>query len=229
MPTSREDLNARLDRLRGITDEVEIDMVDGRFAAPATWPYSHPDASIFEGDDPFPELNHFKFIVDLMVEEPEPAIEQWVRAGASRITVHAETTHRLPDIIRNFQVKYGHDKGFATGLLSFGLAINIGTDTSLIEPYLDRCDYVQFMSIARIGKQGEPFDERVLPKIHAFHRKYPDMPIQADGGVSRATAQRLIDVGASRFIVGSALWNAPDMKAEMQEFSDIAETHGLYS
>ncbi|MEA2701864.1 MAG: ribulose-phosphate 3-epimerase [Candidatus Parcubacteria bacterium] len=229
LPTSREDLDARLNRLHGITERVQIDVVDGRFVTPASWPYAQKVDVQKLTEDSLPELGSFRFEIDLMAEEPEKSIGPWIRAGATRITVHAETTRRLPDLIRDFQVTYGHDKGFAPGLIAFGLAINLATDTSLIEPYLDQCDYVQFMGIARIGKQGEPFAPAVLPKIHAFHRKYPDMLIQVDGGVSRETAPRLLAAGASRLIVGSDLWNAPNLGREMKELCDIAETRGLYT
>jgi ribulose-phosphate 3-epimerase len=229
LPTSHADLDHKLARLSGITDNVQIDVVDGRFVTPASWPYASGKGSELADDDPLPELGPFRFEIDLMVEEPEAAIGRWVRAGATRITVHAETTHRLTDLITDFQVKYGHDKGFAPELLSFGLAVNIATDTSLIEPYLDQCDYVQFMGIARIGKQGEPFDMKVIPKIHAFHRKYPDMPIQVDGGVTLDTAPRLLEAGAARLVVGSAIWRASDLRKEIGTFSELAQTRGLYT
>jgi len=230
LPKSREDLDEKLARLSGIASEVQIDIVDGRFVSSASWPYLHEEKEerpVLNGE--LHELGPFKFEIDLMIEEPEKEIGRWVRAGATRITVHAETTHKLPEVIRDFQVKYGHDKGFAPGLLSLGLAINIATDTSFIEPFLDQCDYVQFMGIARIGKQGEPFDARVIPKIHAFHRKHPDMTIQIDGGVSRDSAAKLIGAGASRLVIGSALWNAPDLKEEMDAFCNLVQTRGLYT
>jgi ribulose-phosphate 3-epimerase len=229
LPTSRKDLDDHLLRLHGVTDRVQIDVVDGRFVAPASWPYAqHEDVQKLV-EESLPELGSFRFEIDLMVEEPEKAIGSWIRAGATRITVHAETTRNLTALIQNFQVTYGHDKDFAPGLIAFGLAINLATDTSLIEPYLDQCDYVQFMGIARIGKQGEPFAPEVIQKIHDFHRKHPDMPIQVDGGVSRANAQRLVEAGTSRLVVGSDLWNAPDLAAELKELCHIAETRGLFA
>ena len=229
LPTSSDDLDAHLLRLSGITNRVQIDVVDGRFVTPASWPYAQHEDIQKLTEDSLPELGSFRFEIDLMVEDPERAIGPWVRAGATRITVHAETARNLPELIRNFQTAYGHDKDFAPGLISFGLAINLATDVSLIEPYLDQCDYVQFMGIARIGKQGEPFSDDVIPKVHAFHRKYPDMPIQVDGGVSRASAERLVEAGATRLVVGSDIWQAPDIAAEIKALCDIAETHGLYA
>lgn len=228
LPASREDLDERLVRLRGITNRVQVDIVDGRFVTPPTWPYADGGTGLAV-DDVLPELGAFRFEVDLMVEHPEDVIGAWVHAGASRITVHAETTRKLPQVVSDFETKYGHDKAFAPGLFAFGLATNIATDTALIEPYLDRCDYVQFMGIATIGKQGEPFDERVIKKVRAFHRAHPDMPIQVDGGVSLATAPALLAAGASRLVVGSAFWRSSDLSQALRDFTELAQTRGLYS
>jgi ribulose-phosphate 3-epimerase len=226
LPASRQDLDERLLRLQGVTSEVQIDVVDGRFATPATWPYTDGAHGLADG---LPELGSFRFEVDLMVENPEKAIGGWVAAGASRITVHAETTRNLAHVIDEFQHTYGHDRDFAPELLSFGLALNSATDTAIIEPFLDRCNYVQFMGIARIGRQGEPFDRRVLQKIHAFHRKYPDMLIQVDGGVSRDTAPELLRAGASRLVVGSALLRTSSLKDEYILFEELTRSNGLYT
>ena len=226
LPTSREDLDARLLRLSGVTDEVQVDVVDGRFVTPASWPYA---GQALGNEDPLTELSSFRFEVDLMVEEPDRIIGRWIDAGATRITIHAESTRRLEHVIDDFQKKYGHDKDFAPQLLSLGLSLNIATDISLIEPFLDRCDYVQFMGIARIGKQGEPFDPRVIPKIKAFHRAHPEMPIQIDGGVTRETAPKLLEAGASRLVIGSALWRASNIKREFVSFCELSQTRGLYT
>ncbi|MES2226073.1 MAG: hypothetical protein V4480_04690 [Patescibacteria group bacterium] len=232
LPTSRADLDEKLLQLQGLCTDVQIDIVDGRYVRPASWPYSEHPATAHEKpeleDDAFSYLGRLCLEMDLMVERPEIEIARWIRAGASRITVHAETAHNLPRLIRDFKTTYGHDKDFA-GLLSFGLAIHIGTDISLIEPYLDHINYVQFMGISSIGKQGEPFDRRVLPKIAAWRRTYPDMPIQVDGGVSLSTAPDLLSAGVSRLIVGSALWRAPNMPEAFKEFTDLTVRYGMYA
>jgi ribulose-phosphate 3-epimerase len=228
LPTSRLDLDAKLLKLRGLTDEVQIDIVDGRFVTPASWPYV-PGSSPLAESDSLAELGSFKFEVDLMVEGPSDDIKRWVRAGATRITVHAETALNLGKVVDDFQTSYGHDKDFVPDLLSFGLAINLATDAAILEPYLDRCDYVQFMGIAQIGKQGEPFDRRIIPKIQDFHKKYPAMPIQIDGAVSLQTAPDLLAAGASRLVVGSALWRAENVEAEFARLEEVSQTYGLYA
>jgi ribulose-phosphate 3-epimerase len=225
LPVSREDLDQKLLALNSLTDEVQLDVIDGRFAGPPTWPYTEGGTSMPE----LPELGSFKFEVDLMVEDPEACMGDWVEAGATRVTVHAETAHNLAHVIDSFQRTYGHDKSFAPDLLAFGLSVNVQTDTALIEPFLEKCNYVQFMGIARIGRQAEPFDTTVIAKIRAFHRKYPDMQIQVDGGVSRQTIPDLLRAGASRFVVGSALWRSGDVRKEYEALGELTQTQGLYS
>ena len=229
LPTSRADLDDKLARLRGVATDVQIDLVDGRFVRPPSWPFVPGAPDALSPDDALAELAEVKFEVDLMVEDPMPVIDRWVRAGATRVTVHAETVRNLSQVVSRFQKDYGHDKGFAPDLLSFGLAVNLHTDTAIVEPYLDRCDYVQFMGIAHIGKQGEPFDRLVLTKIAAFHKKHPDTLIQVDGGASYATAPELLAAGASRLVVGSDLWRARDLKEELDKLEALTQQYGLYA
>ena len=231
LPTSREDLEGKLALLEGLVDSVQIDIVDGRFATPATWPYVNQSgdfaASVREGDA-LPYLGSFRYEMDLMVQSVEDVTGLWIAAGAQRLVLHAESTERLPEIIHDLTVKYGHAKDFVPGLLSFGLAIGNGTDLALLDPYMKDADFVQFMGIADIGRQGQPFDPRVLEKVRTFRRKYPDMTIQVDGAVSLETAPRLLSAGVDRLVVGSGLWRAKDIKDELARFNEMLQEHGVF-
>jgi ribulose-phosphate 3-epimerase len=164
-----------------------------------------------------------------MVNAPEIVAGSWIEAGAQRLTLHVESTNYLSKTVTELEVKYGHAKDFAPNLISLGLAINIGSDLSVLDPYIDHVDYVQFMGIATIGKQGEPFDKRVLRKIALLKNKYPQLLIQVDGGVSLMTAPALLTAGVDRLIVGSALWRAPNLAEELQKFNDLVQEYGIYS
>ncbi|MFZ1987889.1 MAG: hypothetical protein WAV21_02560 [Minisyncoccia bacterium] len=234
LPSSRLDLEEKLQRLSGLTDFVQIDVVDGRFATPPTWPYSEgvEGANTFlseaENGTTLPGWGEFKFDIDLMVSDPDRVMGGWISEGASRITVHAESSHFLSKAVDEIEMHYGHGKDFAVDLLSFGLALNIGTDLALIEPFISHIEYVQFMGIRAIGRQGEPFDMHVLERVKTFRKKHPDIQIQVDGGVSLVTAPPLLDAGVDRLVVGSALWKAPDLKAELEKFNALTEQYGLY-
>jgi ribulose-phosphate 3-epimerase len=227
LPTSRHDLDEKLTQLVGLASEVQIDIVDGTFAAPASWPYSEGLAE-FAADGTLPHLDDFHYEVDLMVKDPEQVTGTWIAAGATRILAHLESTSYLPQLITDLKVKYGHEKGFAADFLSLGLAIDVATDASVLAPYVADIDYVQFMGIAAIGKQGQPFAKEVLEKISAFRHRYPGTPVQVDGGVNFETAPLLLSAGVSRLVVGSALWKAPDIHEAYARLQELTETHGLY-
>lgn len=227
LPTSKRDLEERLVRLGGIADEVQIDIVDGKFAAPATWPYTEGESGIKEGDT-IPHLADFRIEIDFMGTDPDVHAGSWIDAGASRVVIHAESTRFLARTMEELEHRFGHDQGFAPEMLSFGLALNPSSDVALIEPYLQFVEYVQFMGIRTIGRQGEPFDASVVDKVRALKRKHPELKVQVDGGVNRASAPALLEAGADRLIVGSALWKADDLAEEYRALNALTQVYGLY-
>jgi ribulose-phosphate 3-epimerase len=224
LPQSRADLDQSLARLVSMDriQTVQIDIVDGIFATPKTWPYT----STVPWELPLTE--RFRYDIDLMVVDPDTAIDHFVALGAARITLHAESTPSLLHTLATFHTRYGHATGFTPDLLSLGLAISMNTPLSLIEPYLDHVDYVQLMGIARIGHQGEAFDARVLPKLRALRSKHRSLVIQIDGGVTEKSAPLLLAAGASRLVVGSALERAPDISKAFEAFETLCGQYGLY-
>ncbi len=229
LPKSRLDLEeklARLSEVEGI-DCVQVDVVDGKFAAPPTWPYAEK-GSVFPEGETFPYLGKLAFEMDLMVTHPEEVIGPWITLGASRMTVHVGSTNFLPKLLDDAHHKFGYDKDFAPDLLSFGLAIGVSTDFAVLDPHIARADYVQFMGIRTIGKQGEPFDRDVLKRIEQFRKRYPDMTIQVDGGVTLATAPDLLSAGVDRLVIGHALTGAPDIKEAFDAFTTLTEHYGIY-
>ncbi|MES2931734.1 MAG: hypothetical protein V4682_03500 [Patescibacteria group bacterium] len=231
IPTSRQDLEEKLSTLSGLCEEVQVDIVDGVFAGPKSWPYitdaAEPSRMLNAGEL-LPRAGDFRFEIDLMSADPESVAGAWIGLGASRLTVHSESTRFIPRFLSSTYGTYGHDADFTPGLLSLGLSIGIETDLALIEPHLKKIDYVQFMGIRKIGHQGEPFDVRVFAKIAMFKKRYPTIEIQVDGGVTLENAPKLLEAGVKRLVVGSALWKAPDIAARYREFDELTQRHGIY-
>lgn len=231
IPTSLADLQEKLQVLEGVTTDVQVDIVDGVYAQPASWPYRDDPAEPARmlGEDAFlPGVGQFALEIDLMSADPESSAGTWIGLGANRLTVHAASTRYLSRFLENMRTVMGHDKDFIPGLLSLGLALSSETDASLVEPYLDRIDYVQFMGIRTIGHQGEPFDASVLPRIAAFRKKHPGMEVTVDGGVTLQNAGALLDAGVSRLVAGSAIWKSPDPVGAYHALAALTERHGLY-
>ena len=199
---SLEEMRAKLARVRGVAGTVQIDLCDGFFVPTRTWPFNTSDKKSFDdmarGVTGLPYWEDFDFEIDLMVQSPEKVVSQWVKAGIARAVFHLESRHDVGGLRR------------AADGIELGVALNIATPLARLDPYLDQVDYVQFMGIATIGKQGEPFDERVLETIRTFKSAHPDVVIQVDGAVDAVSAPQLIAAGATRLVSGSYIMNSDD-------------------
>lgn len=223
LSASRAELERELRMLAKIpaVSQVQMDIVDGRFAEPASWPYTAPGelARMVQQGETLPHLERLTYEIDLMCLDAFDTVEAWIALGASRLTFHAECATDVPRRLASIRKRYGG--GLVPGLISFGLALNIASDLALLEMCLDDIDYVQCMGIARIGKQGQPFDRRVYEKIRVFHERHPRIPIQVDGGVSLVNAKKLSALGASRLVVGSAIIGTKDPAAVIEKFIEL--------
>jgi ribulose-phosphate 3-epimerase len=210
-----KDLDAGLVRLTGLVPMVQVDIADGKFVPNTTWPYGKGGEAEFDSikhqEEGFPHWHDFDFEFDLMVAFPEEVLEDWINAGAKRVIFHAESNKNILDSIlmaKDFDVEAG-------------IAIGVGTDVRQIEELLPHVDVVQFMGIRKVGFQGQAFDPAVVRKIRSFKDEHPDCAISVDGGVNMDTAAALIEAGANRLVVGSALFGAPDIEAALQALSDL--------
>ncbi len=192
---------------------VQIDVVDGHFAAPASWPYNAPKdlRDRIARTEMLPYLDRIEYEIDLMCFDAVHASAQWLALGATRLTFHAESVTSLPHFLADARKQFGH-------IVSFGLALNIASELSLIEHSLAEISYVQFMGIARIGRQGQPFDSRVLEKIRAFHTRHQEIAMQVDGGVSLDSAKKLLALNVSHLVIGSGILRAGDPAAAVASF-----------
>ncbi|NCN52445.1 hypothetical protein GW943_01410 [Candidatus Parcubacteria bacterium] len=197
IPTSRHALDSQLDAVSSVARQVQVDIVDGIFATPTSWPYICEDvAGALVGLD----FRSTAVELDLMVKDPEGTLDMWLATHPAKMVVHVESTNNLNRVIE-------HANRHAYQL---GLAFN--NDTSLdVLAVLDRrsFDYVQLMGIATIGTQGQPFDERVIDRILFLKKTYPDLPIQIDGSVNMETISKLRRAGADLLVAGSAIFADP--------------------
>lgn len=215
MPKSYEDLVEKAGLFAGVSPLIQLDIMDGKFVPARTWPYPHDahfDAIVAE-DEGMPEWETLSFEADLMIENPEAWVPKWITAGAQRIIVHVEGMKDFEKI----------RSAVPEGMVELGLAINTTTPLSAIEPYLDRIDFAQCMGIAKIGFQGEAFDERVIEHVRALRALRRDMPISIDGAVGPATASLLVEAGATRLVSGSAILKSGDVAYAIEELKNLVE------
>lgn len=208
IPQSRTHLREQLARVP-FAPAVQIDVIDGVFAPHTSWPYGTGERSGVPAD--IRDFGAPPFEIDLMVAAPETHLDSWVEAGAARIVVHLESTERMEDILAHRRVH-----GYA-----LGIAADDDTSIDRLHPYLTDGVFVQCMGIDKVGAQGEPFEPQVLANIRALRERYPDLAISVDGSVNEATIGALRDAGATRFVVGSAIFNTDDPVAAYHRLSAL--------
>ncbi|MGQ9632455.1 MAG: ribulose-phosphate 3-epimerase [bacterium] len=174
---------------RAGVDWLHFDIMDGHFVPNFTM-----------GPDLMRSLRgitKLPFDVHLMVEEPGPYIETFVRAGGDILVVHAEACthlHRLIQSIKSFGIKVG-------------VALNPATPISAIEYVLGDLDVALIMAV-NPGFAGQRFIPSVLPKIERLRdtisRMGLSIDVQVDGNVCVQTAPDLVAAGANVLVGGSS-------------------------
>lgn len=224
LPRSFEDLREKLLLFGSFPHiaRVQIDVTDGRFASPASWPYTMPAemTALISQNYTLPFLDRVSYEIDLMCIDAHRAADTWLQLGATRLTLHAES-------ISNLQTFLSRVKNYYGDIVTIGLALNIDTDLSCAEQAIDSIEYIQFMGIAHIGRQGQPFDGRVLERIRVFHQRHPHIPVQVDGGVTVENAKQLFAVGASDLVVGSGIVRADNPHAAFSAFEHLRSPFGV--
>jgi ribulose-phosphate 3-epimerase len=192
----------------GGADLIHIDVMDGHFV---------PNITIG-----VPVVRSLKKVarvpldVHLMIEDPDRYAEDFVEAGAARLSVHLEV---LPHLHRSIQ--YIKSLGAKAGV-----AVNPSTPVSALEEIAGDVDHVLVMSV-NPGFGGQTFIPRSESKIRAVRalldRAGNPAPIEVDGGVDADNVARLVAAGASIFVAGVAIFGTADPAAATRALRAAAE------
>lgn len=216
------EIERKASSVRGLVSTLQLDVMDGVFVPETSWPYEEGRqvgfGRLMDGEVPLPFWEDFNYEIDLMIENPEEDIPEWVAIGASRVIVHVESSKNIEEIANT----YGKGASELSALLELGLALGTQTPNTAIEPYVDRAHVIQFMGIREIGAQGRGLDEDVFEKVSSLRAKYPDVTISVDGGVTLENAPRLIAAGADRLVSGSAIWKGSNPKEAIEKFKSLS-------
>lgn len=232
IPESYEDLTYKMSLVKGIANLVQVDVCDGKFVKSKSWPYvgdyeGHFERITQDEEEGFPFWQNIDFEADLMIRATYESVEKWIKAGAKAVILHVESAPNILEIIEQLRKIYGYS-GDSIANVEIGVAINIDTPNEILYKFLEKdsqgrrlADSVQFMGIRRIGYQGQEFDNEVFEKISSLRKKYPDLTISVDGGVSFDNNVELIKSGANKLISGSAIYDSDDMKEAIEEMKNV--------
>lgn len=218
LPKDFSEIVEKVSRVKGLAKSVQVDICDGRLTPSPSWPYENNMGEferIIHEEEGMPLWQELDYEFDLMVNNPESVVENWILAGASRIVLHAEANGDLRKAI-----------DILKGRVEIGLALNTETPIAAIGDsklaiQKDDIQFIQLMGIDRVGFQGQQFDPRVIEKVREIKRMCPEYPVSIDGGVSLENARELIEAGADKLVVGSAIFGEVDAGEIIDRFETI--------
>jgi ribulose-phosphate 3-epimerase len=176
-------------------DYIHVDIMDGVFVPNISFGIPVTEAIHRHATKPLD--------VHLMIVNPELYVEDFVKAGASIVTVHVEACTHLHRTLQEIK-RLG---------VAAGVALNPHTPIELLTEVLEEVDLVCLMSV-NPGFGGQKFIEHSYAKVanlkNLILKKGAKTQIEVDGGVSEQNAKRLVEAGADILVAGSFVFRAAD-------------------
>ena len=198
-------LNEEIDSIAAVSDLLHLDVMDDVFVPNFTFDFEAASTIISESS----------LAVDahLMVADVDLIAVQYAELGCASVTIHAEATQNIPQTLKNIR-KAGSRSS---------LGIKPNTQIENYAQYLDLVDMFLIMTVEP-GFGGQKFMDNMMDKVRKTRTIIGDRPIwlQVDGGISMQTIETALEAGADTFVVGSAVFNAPDpaqMVVDLRKFA----------
>ena len=183
---------------------AHIDIMDGHFVPNISF-----GAGVVASMRP-----HSKLVFDchLMVSNPEHHIEEFARAGADIISIHAEATPHIHGALQKIR---------AAGVKP-SVVINPGTPVEAVKNVLNLVDQVLVMTV-NPGFGGQAFLPETMDKIRELvvlrEVNQLNFDIEVDGGIDDKTIGIAKEAGANVFVAGSYVFKG-DVKHQVQTLRD---------
>lgn len=167
---------------------VHIDIMDGHFVPNISF-----GAGVVASMRP-----HSRLVFDchLMVSNPEHHIEEFARAGADIISIHAEATPHIHGALQKIR----------TAGVKASVVINPGTPVEVVKNVLNLVDQVLVMTV-NPGFGGQAFLPETMDKVRELvvlrEVNQLDFDIEVDGGIDDETIRVAKEAGANAFVAGS--------------------------
>jgi len=201
-------LDSEIAKIAGASDLIHLDIMDNVFVPNMTFDFQAATEII--KNCPIPVDSH------LMVADVDLIAIQYAEAGSASVTIHVEAASDV--------------RGTLKGIKSHGarasIALKPNTPIHEYSEYFDLIDMVLIMTVEP-GFGGQKFMENMMAKVKEARKLIGARPIwlQVDGGISLATIDIARKAGADTFVAGSAVFNADDPAAMVEQLRTQASLH----
>jgi ribulose-phosphate 3-epimerase len=190
-----KDIQKKLALVENHADKVQIDVCDG----------------IFTSAETFLDLEKIttkaRVEYHLMVTNPLQFIDIPLKPNDS-VIIHVESKNAEKAI-----------RQMLKRTKNVGICKNPETPVSELEKYSHLVNYAQFLTV-NPGYQGQELLEKPLHEAIDFHKKYPQLSIQIDGGVNEENLHRLVTEKINNLGIGSAIFNDTNPTKKLQYFNE---------
>ncbi len=179
-------------------DYIHIDVMDGHFVPNLT--FGAPVVKCIRS------WSKKVFDVHLMVAPVDPLIDDFVKAGADIITVHAEAG---PHLHRTLQT-------IKTAGVKAGVSLNPASPLSMIEHVMGDVDLILLMSVnpGFGGQSFIPIYDKISKARSMIDQTGRVIDLEVDGGINKDNAGDVIKAGADVLVAGTAVFkDGPDAYA----------------
>lgn len=184
----------------GGADWLHVDVMDGQFVPNLTF-----GAKVIEAAR---KCTSLPLDVHMMVVHPENYLEDFAKAGATGLTIHAEATVHLQRHLARIR-----ELGCRAGV-----ALNPATPLDVVREVASDIDLLLVMTV-NPGYGGQAFIPASVDKIRRARLLLDEIrsgaDLEVDGGISRQTILACRRAGADAFVAGNAIFSARDPQREI--------------
>ncbi|WP_279717434.1 ribulose phosphate epimerase [Chelonobacter oris] len=189
---------------------LHVDIADGQFSPLFT-----------VGSSAIKQLSgNFYKDVHLLVNRQEKHAKQAVKCGADMVTLQLESDRDLHDILAWLNTQYIVTNGINRPVLS-GLSLCPETDLSLLQPYWDRIDLIQLLTLdPRTGVKADEFSilTRIKSVMNMLGEKRAGKIITVDGSMTLDLAIKAKRLGIDRVVSRSVLFADTDLDGTLMRW-----------
>ena len=183
-------------------DWIHVDVMDGKFVPNIT-----VGPLVVES---LRKVTKLPLDVHLMIENADLYIEDFAKAGADIISVHAEACPHLHRIIESIK-----ENGAKAGVV-----LNPATTLFALDEIIEQVDMVLLMSV-NPGFGGQKFIGSVLSKIellrNTLNESGVELDLEVDGGIKPDNVASIKQAGANVLVAGSAIFGSGDYKKAIED------------